>query len=205
MSEFTAALGLVQTERLDEIVAWKNAVARDAARPGAPEPLRAARRDDLGLYKYIVFDPIERSTGQGLRRAVPPHHRHRRRPARTPTGWPRNHWCVPLYYRPRRGGDGRSGGAVRVLVTGGSGFIGSHVVDRLLDAGREPRIYDLRAVAVPRADAIETVDRRPHSIARRSRAALEGCDAIIHLAAAADVGAGREDPAGAERSTPAGR
>ena len=32
MSEFTAALGLVQIERLPEIVAWKNEVARDRAR-----------------------------------------------------------------------------------------------------------------------------------------------------------------------------
>jgi UDP-glucose 4-epimerase len=31
-----------------------------------------------------------------------------------------------------------------VLVTGGSGFIGSHVVDKLADAGYEPRIYDLQ-------------------------------------------------------------
>ena len=32
MNEFTAALGLVQTERLDEIIAWKNDAARDAPR-----------------------------------------------------------------------------------------------------------------------------------------------------------------------------
>ena len=35
----------------------------------------------------------------------------------------------------------------RVLVTGGSGFIGSHVVDKLADAGFEPRIYDLQESA----------------------------------------------------------
>ena len=35
----------------------------------------------------------------------------------------------------------------RVLVTGGSGFIGSHVVDKLADAGFEPRIYDLQQSA----------------------------------------------------------
>ena len=33
--------GLVQTERLDEIVAWKNAVARERPRPGAPRPARS--------------------------------------------------------------------------------------------------------------------------------------------------------------------
>ncbi|MBS1879968.1 MAG: NAD(P)-dependent oxidoreductase, partial [Actinobacteria bacterium] len=34
---------------------------------------------------------------------------------------------------------------MRVLVTGGGGFIGSHVVDRLLGAGITPRIFDLSA------------------------------------------------------------
>jgi dTDP-L-rhamnose 4-epimerase len=32
---------------------------------------------------------------------------------------------------------------MRVLVTGGSGFIGSHVVDRLCAHGHEPVIFDL--------------------------------------------------------------
>ena len=36
-----------------------------------------------------------------------------------------------------------------VLVTGGAGFIGSHVVDRLLAVGHRPRIYDLRPLAPP--------------------------------------------------------
>ena len=59
-----------------------------------------------------------------------------------------NHWCVPLYYRPgaeaatrRRGAGGVKAG--RVLVTGGAGFIGSHVVDRLAAAGHEPVIFDV--------------------------------------------------------------
>jgi nucleoside-diphosphate-sugar epimerase len=33
----------------------------------------------------------------------------------------------------------------RILVTGGAGFIGSHVVDKLAGAGHQPRIFDYRA------------------------------------------------------------
>ncbi len=49
---------------------------------------------------------------------------------------------------------------MKVLVTGGCGFIGSHVVDRLHAAGHEPRIFDL--VESPHHDPgdVETVRGR---------------------------------------------
>jgi dTDP-4-amino-4,6-dideoxygalactose transaminase len=98
MSEFTAALGLVQTERLAEIVAWKNAAARrlDARHPGH---LRLPDGMTSGYYKYIVFDPIERSTGRVYER---PCHRIMGSPEDLPeSDWvAEHHWCVPLYYRP---------------------------------------------------------------------------------------------------------
>jgi UDP-glucose 4-epimerase len=74
---------------------------------------------------------------------------------------------------------------MRVLVTGGAGFIGSHVVDRLRSAGYTARILDTRRS--PWHDDVETVQgdvRRVEDVRR----ALRGCDAICHLAAAADVG-----------------
>jgi perosamine synthetase len=98
ISEFTAALGLVQTERMSEIVAWKNSAARglDALHPGR---LQLPDGMTSGRYKYIVFDPIERSTGRVY--DSPCHRimgRHDELPA---TDWvAEHHWCVPLYYRP---------------------------------------------------------------------------------------------------------
>ena len=100
MSELTAALGLLQIERLPEIVAWKNAIAREFLDPLYESRLELPEGMVSGLYKYIVFDWLERSTGRvydepchrlmGSERALPN------------TDWvARNHSCVPLYYRPQ--------------------------------------------------------------------------------------------------------
>lgn len=79
-----------------------------------------------------------------------------------------------------------------VLVTGGSGFIGSHVVDRLAAAGYRPRIFDARPSHWhPDADCVIGDIRRLEDVRR----ALRGCDAVCHLAAAADVGEVFNQPA----------
>ena len=44
---------------------------------------------------------------------------------------------------------------MRVLVTGGSGFIGSHVVDALIGAGMTPRILDLHPSPYHAAPEVE--------------------------------------------------
>ena len=99
MSEFTAALGLVQIERLAEIVAWKNAVARTELDDQYPGRLQLPEGMISGLYKYIVFDWLERSTGRVYDE---PCHRIMGHDVELPNSdWvARNHSCVPLYYRP---------------------------------------------------------------------------------------------------------
>ena len=82
MSEFTAALGLwSRSERMEEIVAWKNEYAREHLDPLHPARLELPEGMTSGLYKYIVFEPIERSTRPRLRAALPPDHGATRRAA----------------------------------------------------------------------------------------------------------------------------
>jgi perosamine synthetase len=99
MSEFTAALGLIQTERLPEIVAWKNDVARQELDPKYPSRLELPDGMTSGFYKYIVLDWLERSTGRVYDE---PCHRVMGHQVDLPNSdWvARNHSCLPLYYRP---------------------------------------------------------------------------------------------------------
>jgi UDP-glucose 4-epimerase len=87
---------------------------------------------------------------------------------------------------------------MRVLVTGGSGFIGSHVVDKLRLRGHEPVIYDLRPSPWHEPGSVDTV---LGSITDREalERALHSCDAVAHLAAVADVNDVHAEPEDAER------
>ncbi|MFZ4240906.1 NAD-dependent epimerase/dehydratase family protein [Streptomyces murinus] len=71
---------------------------------------------------------------------------------------------------------------MRVLVTGGAGFIGSHVVEALRTRGHEPVVYDVRMD--PGADV-----RDAAAVAR----ALAGVDAVCHQAAMVGLGNGVAD------------
>lgn len=87
---------------------------------------------------------------------------------------------------------------MKVLVTGGAGFIGSHVLDSLAAEGHEPIVFDLvhsphHAPATFRTIAGDLTD--PDT----SRRAVRGCDAVIHLAAVADVNDVVANPVRAER------
>ncbi len=86
---------------------------------------------------------------------------------------------------------------MRVLVTGGGGFIGSHVVDHLVARGITPRIFDLSAS--PHHSPLE-VETFTGSITEPANLdlAMRDCDAVVHLAAVADVAHVHADPVLAE-------
>jgi perosamine synthetase len=101
MNEFTAAIGLVQAERLEEIVRWKSETARAVLDPVFRARLELPDGMTSGYYKYIVFEPIPRSTGKVY---DTPCHRIMGHDTVLPnTDWvAHNHWCVPFYYRGGR-------------------------------------------------------------------------------------------------------
>ena len=89
---------------------------------------------------------------------------------------------------------------MRVLVTGGAGFIGSHLVERLLVEGHAVRVLDdfssgrreNRAFAKPSA-ALEVIEgdiRDAHSV----ETAVAGVDGVFHEAALVSVPRSVEDP-----------
>lgn len=92
---------------------------------------------------------------------------------------------------------------MRVLVTGGAGFIGSHLVDLLLARGDEVAVLDNfstgKRTNLPNHPDL-TVLEGDVAEAADVRTALAGCDAFVHLAAVASVEASVRDPLGTNRT-----
>ncbi|MDN5319793.1 MAG: UDP-glucose 4-epimerase [Thermococcaceae archaeon] len=89
---------------------------------------------------------------------------------------------------------------MKVLVTGGAGFIGSHLVDKLMEEGHEVRVLDdlsagdLRNIEQwighERFEFINGDMRDPEVVIE----AVKGVDAVFHLAANPEVRIGAQSP-----------
>jgi dTDP-L-rhamnose 4-epimerase len=98
--------------------------------------------------------------------------------------------------KPEQGNQGGAAVGRRVLITGGAGFIGSHLADELLREGYQVRALDSLEPQVhgaasarpgyldPDVELVKGDVRDPHVLRR----ALSGVDAVYHMAAAVGVG-----------------
>jgi len=77
-----------------------------------------------------------------------------------------------------------------ILVTGGSGFIGSHVVDKLRERGYEVRVFDLMK---PHRDDVEWV-KGDLTIKDDVLKAFRDVEYVFHLGAVADVNVALSKP-----------
>ena len=79
-----------------------------------------------------------------------------------------------------------------ILVTGGAGFLGSHIADELSDRGHNVRIFDRTESPYIRQDQQMLLGdvTNPEDIEN----AVEGCDYIYHMAALADLNAAKTRP-----------
>lgn len=88
-------------------------------------------------------------------------------------------------------------GGKRVLVTGGAGFIGSHTTEALLAAGATVVVFDNFTTGkrgnLPQASTLQIIQGDVRDFVAL-RAALEGVDAVMHLAAQVSVRASVQDP-----------
>jgi UDP-glucose 4-epimerase len=86
---------------------------------------------------------------------------------------------------------------MRAMVTGGAGFIGSHLVDSLLARGDEVHVVDNLATGsrenVAAAATLHELDIRDETLGRLATQLQP--EAVFHLAAQADVGTSVERPA----------
>jgi UDP-glucose 4-epimerase len=87
---------------------------------------------------------------------------------------------------------------VQLLVTGGGGFIGSHLVERLVRDGHRVRVIDNfttghRRNLMPVIDEVDLVEGDLQSY-ERAHAAVRGCEVVLHQAAMPSVPRSVQDP-----------
>ena len=83
---------------------------------------------------------------------------------------------------------------MKLLILGGGGFIGTHVVDALLDQGHSLRVFSRRGEM--HRDPLPGIDYRIADLADTAAlvSALDGCDAVLHLITATHPASAERDP-----------
>src|ERR1700704_3148509 len=82
----------------------------------------------------------------------------------------------------------------QILITGGAGFLGSHLADGLLRAGHTVRVLDDLTPQVHPAGVPDYLSRKVEILRgdvrdpRRMKEALDGIDVVFHFAATVGVG-----------------
>lgn len=98
----------------------------------------------------------------------------------------------------------------RVLVTGGAGFIGSHLVDRLLEDGHSVMVIDNFSTGRPENLEHQKNNRNLHlveediSVFEAIKQYFENVEVVFHLAALADIVPSIVNPAGYYQSNVTG-
>lgn len=92
---------------------------------------------------------------------------------------------------------------MHILVTGGAGFIGSHLAERLSGAGHGVRVLDNLSTGkrenLARAGGVDFLEGDIRDVDAVHRM-VDGVDAVFHLAAVASVQASADDPVGTHGS-----
>ncbi len=79
---------------------------------------------------------------------------------------------------------------MRVMVTGGSGFLGGHIGDELVRRGHDVVVLDTAPNSAVDRESVDIDIRDVEAL----RAAMDGCQAMFHCAAIADLDRARDNP-----------
>lgn len=81
-------------------------------------------------------------------------------------------------------------GKKKILITGGAGFIGQHLVKRFIETGQEVYVYDSQTPLISDKTIIGDIFDT-----EQLTAAVDKCHIIIHLVGLADSGVAQSEPA----------
>ena len=95
---------------------------------------------------------------------------------------------------------------MKALVTGGSGFIGSHLVDKLIDQGYEVLVIDNESADSERFYRNEKAQYAKQDISnyQLTNTFYAGVDYVFHLAAESKIGPAIENPIAAAQKNVVG-